>query len=88
MSRRLTSYEQEIIINFNNAENVAHIFTYEKSWQKHFEKLLGLKSTFDNSFGGKEYQIDKKGIPCREVIEDYLILLRKNSSRGCKETEF
>ena len=63
MSRALSAYEQETIIIFNKAEDIAHIFTYEKTWQKHLEKRLGLKPTLDNGFGGKGYQIDKKRIP-------------------------
>ena len=63
MSRTLTSYEKETIINFNKAEDIAFIFTYEKTWQKHLEGKLGLKPVMDNGFGGKEYQIDKKRIP-------------------------
>ena len=62
MTRTLTSYEQETIINFNKAEDIAYIFTYEKTWQKHLEKKLGLKLLYDNGFGGKEYEIDKKMI--------------------------
>ncbi|MBA7669517.1 hypothetical protein ES703_77648 [subsurface metagenome] len=62
MRRRLSNYEQETIINFNKAEDVAHIFTYEKTWQQHLEKRLGLKPTLDNGFGGKAYEIDKKRI--------------------------
>ena len=57
MSRNLTNYEQETIINFNKAEEVAYIFTYEKSGQRHLEKKLGLKPLYDNGFGGKEYKI-------------------------------
>jgi hypothetical protein len=60
--RGLSNYEQETIINFNKAEDTAHIFTYEKTWQQHLEKRLGLKPTMDNGFGGKEYEIDKKRI--------------------------
>ncbi len=63
MSKRLSNYEQETIINFNKEEKIAYIFTYEKTWQKHLEKRLGLKPTLDNGFGGKEYQMDKKRIP-------------------------
>jgi hypothetical protein len=63
MTRKLTSYEQETIINFNKAEDVAYIFTYEKRWQKHLEGRLGLKPVMDNGFGGREYRIDKKRIP-------------------------
>ena len=62
MRRRLSNYEQETIINFNKAEDVAHIFTYEKTWQQHLEKRLGLKPTMDNGFGGKAYEIPKKRI--------------------------
>ena len=63
MTRKLTSYEQETIINFNKEEKIAYIFTYEKSWQKHLEGRLGLKLVMDNGFGGKEYRIAKKRIP-------------------------
>jgi len=62
MSRALSAYEQETIISFNKAENIAHIFTYEKTWQRHLEGKLGLKPVMDNGFGGKEYEIEKKRI--------------------------
>ena len=52
MSRNLTNYEQETIINFNKAEEVAYIFTYEKSGQRHLEKKLGLKPLYVYGFGG------------------------------------
>ena len=67
MTRTLTSYEQETIINFNKAEDIAYIFTYEKTWQQHLEGRLGLKPVMDNGFGGKEYRIDKKRIPMPRV---------------------
>ena len=62
MARKLTNYEQETIINFNKAEDVAYIFTYEKTWQKHLESKLGLKPLYDNGFGGRGYEVDKKRI--------------------------
>ena len=62
MPRTLTSYEQETIINFNKAEDMAHIFTYEKAWQKHLENRLGLRPLHDNGFGGKEYELPKSRI--------------------------
>lgn len=62
MTNKLTSYEQETIINFNKADNMAYIFTYEKAWQKHLESRLGLKPVMENGFGGKEYQIPKNRI--------------------------
>ena len=62
MTRKLTSYEQETIINFNKAEDVAYIFTYEKTWQQHIEKKLGIKPTGSNGSGGKSYEVPKKRI--------------------------
>ncbi|MFC1972443.1 hypothetical protein ACFLVE_03455 [Chloroflexota bacterium] len=62
MPRTLTNYDKETIINFNKAEDVAHIFTYEKSWQKHLENRLGLEPVMDNGFGGKEYELPKSRI--------------------------
>ncbi len=62
MSRTLCSDEQETIITFNKAEDTAHIFTYERTWQKHLEGKLGLKPTMDNGFGGREYQLPKSMI--------------------------
>ncbi len=61
-SRKLSSYEKETIINFNEAEPIAYIFTYNKTWQRHLEGKLGLKPTLDNGFGGRGYEIDKKRI--------------------------
>ena len=58
----LDKFEQETIINFNKGEKTASIFTYEKTWQRHLEKKLGLKPIMVNSFGGKEYEIDKSRI--------------------------
>ena len=62
MSRALSAYERETIISFNRAEDIAHIFTYEKTWQKHLERRLGLKPVMDNGYGGKDYEIEKKRI--------------------------
>ena len=62
MPRTLTNYEQETVINFNKEEKVAHIFTYEKIWQKHLEKKFGLKPLYNNGFGGREYELPKKMI--------------------------
>jgi len=67
MFRALSACEQETIISFNKAEDIAHIFTYEKTWQKHLEGKLGLKPVMDNGFGGKEYELPKSRIkPPRE----------------------
>ena len=67
---RLTNYERETIINFNEEEKLANIFTYNKAWQKHLEKKLGLKPISNNGFGGREYEIDKKRVrPPRAPIK-------------------
>ena len=58
----LTLYEQETIINFNKLEPHAVIFTYEKTWQQHLEKKVGLIPVADNGFGGKTYNIPKSRI--------------------------
>ena len=58
----MDKYEQETIINFNKEEKIAHIFTYEKTWQRHLEGKLGLKPTMDNGKGGRGYEIDKNRI--------------------------
>lgn len=62
MSRKLSNYEQETLISFNKDEAIAHIFTYEKTWQRHLETRLGLKPTMDNGFGGRGYEVDKRRI--------------------------
>ena len=68
---RLPAYEQETIINFNKEENIADIFTYEKTWQRHLERRLGLKPTMDNGWGGKEYQLPKDLIPMPRAKRKY-----------------
>jgi len=62
MSRRLAADEQETVILFDKAGDIATIFTYENSWQKHLESKLGLKPVMDNGFGGKEYELPKSRI--------------------------
>ena len=62
MSKTLPGHDQETIITFNNEEETAYIFTYDRAWQRHMEKRLGLQPTMNNGSGGKEYQIDKKYI--------------------------
>ena len=55
--------EKETIINFNEGEEHAHIFTYNKTWQSHLEKDLGLTPTLKNQHGGRGYKLPKKLIP-------------------------
>jgi hypothetical protein len=70
-SRNLSGYELETIINFNQGENVAYIFTYEKTWQKRLEQGLGLKPTMVNDSGGKEYKLLKSLIAMPRAKRKY-----------------
>ena len=58
----LSKLEQETTICFNEFEREAHIFTYNKMWQKHLEQKLGLKPDYVNGNGGREYTISKTRI--------------------------
>lgn len=58
-ARNLTAYELETVINFNQEEKIAHIFTYEMTWQRHLEQKLGLTPTLVNDCGGKGYDLPK-----------------------------
>jgi hypothetical protein len=60
---RLSNEEKESIISFDETNALANIFTYNKRWQRHLEKNLGLKVKNDNGYGGREYEIEKKRIP-------------------------
>ena len=60
--RNLTRYELETVINLNKEDNEAVVFTYEKTWQKHIEKRMGIKPYLDNGYGGKSYRIPKNRI--------------------------
>jgi len=59
---QLSNEEKETTITFDETPAEAIIFTYNKRWQTHLEKKLGLKPR-DNGFGGKEYHIAKSRIP-------------------------
>ena len=52
--------ERENIVNFNEAEDIAYIFTHNKAWQRHFEQRLKIKPVADNGCGGLSYEIPKK----------------------------
>ncbi len=60
MTKKLTPYEQETTIGFNKKEDVAYVFTHERSWKSALEKL-GAKG-HHNGFGGYEFVIPKSWI--------------------------
>ena len=59
---RLTREEQETIINFNQGEQTAHIYTCSKSWMSHLENKLGLKPTKLYGTYAREYELPKTWI--------------------------
>ena len=63
----LSNEEKETIITFDETPADAVIFTYNRKWQTHLEKKLGLKPIMDNGYGGKEYHIPKGRIPLPRV---------------------
>lgn len=60
--RKLEPHERETIITFDRQGDVASVFTYERTWQTHCEKVLGLEPVVTNRFGGKAYEMPKKWI--------------------------
>ena len=54
--------ERETIINFNEDESTAYIYTHNKAWISYLEKKLGLKPTAKGSHGGRDYELPKKWI--------------------------
>ena len=58
---RLTKQEKETIINFNEGDDIAYIYTCSKSWINHLEKKLGLRSTTIYSYA-REYECPKSWV--------------------------
>jgi len=83
--RHLSPVERETIINFNEGDREAHIFTYNKAWQKHLETRLGLKPDYDNGYGGREYTIDKSRVFPPKAKRQYSVeVKRKMADRLAK----
>jgi hypothetical protein len=59
---RLTRQEQETIVNFNQAEDTAYVYTCSTSWMQHLEKTLGLKPTALHGQYAREYEFPKAWI--------------------------
>ena len=81
---KLTKYEQETIINFNQGEDIAYIYTCSKAWMRHFEKVLKLKPTTKYSYA-REYECPKAWIKKprkpRKLSESHKRKLRQGLSR-------
>jgi hypothetical protein len=59
---RLTKQEQETIINFNQKEDTAYIYTCSKPWMTHMEKHLGLTPTTIYEQEARAYECPKEWI--------------------------
>lgn len=58
---RLSKQEQETIINFNQGEDTAYIYTCSKAWMRYCEKVLKLRPTTKHSYA-REYECPKAWI--------------------------
>lgn len=58
---RLTQQEKETIINFNQGEGTAYIYTCSKAWINHMENKLHLKPIRIHSYA-REYECPKTWI--------------------------
>jgi hypothetical protein len=81
----LSNEEKETLISFDETPADAVIFTYNRRWQKHLEQKLGLKPTFNNGYGGKEYHIAKNRIPMPRVPRRLSLEQRKAATERLKE---
>lgn len=81
---RLSRQEQETIINFNQGDETASIYTCSKAWMRHFEKGLKLKPTTVYSYA-REYECPKAWIrkprKPRKLSESQKVNLRRRLSR-------
>jgi len=62
---KLSKYEQETIINYNNEEKTASIFTYDKSLIRKLDKMLSEMPDMKLIYRGEdfaEYSLPKKWI--------------------------
>lgn len=83
--KKLTKYEKETIILFNEGEADASIYTHNKRWQRHLENKLELTPTETNEYGGKTYIIPKSRIPLprrkRVISPEHLAKLTGKSKK-------
>jgi len=59
---RLSREEQETIISFNEAEDMANIYTCSKSWMHYMEKVLSVKPKEIYDSYAREYECPKAWI--------------------------
>ena len=62
---KLSNYEKETILLFNEAEQMASVFTYNDALKRQLAVLCNsypeqVRKTEDNGFGGVTYELPKK----------------------------
>ena len=62
MATKLTKYERETIILFNEGESTASVYTHNRKWQKHIESRFKIQPTEQDSYGGRTYILPKDRI--------------------------
>ena len=74
MRTGLTNAELETVITFDKESDIASIYTFEETWQKHIEERFGIKPVETNQYGGKTYELPKDRIkmphPKQKVSEE------------------
>ena len=63
---RLTAEERETIVNFNQAEDIAYVYTCDPKWWRHFERL-DVEPTLVHKDSGHsvyacDYEVPKKWV--------------------------
>lgn len=62
LMKKLPKRERETIISFNEADETANVFTYNRRWQRHIQDRLGIAPYQVTEFGGRYYELPKKAI--------------------------
>lgn len=94
-SQNLTSYEQETIINFNEEEKTAAVYTYNKAIIKMLDKLsLDYPNMFKliriDKYGkhiSKSYEIPKKYVKIKKpkILSDAQKILAMDKAKKMRE---
>ena len=91
----LTSYEKETIINYNNEEGTAQVFTYHKALQNKLNKLLGVNPDITVLRRGDEwteYIVPKSWIkvspPCTRNLSEEQKAEAAERMRKAREAKF
>ena len=85
---KLTKYEQETIITFNEEEPFAYVYTYNKSLQRKLSNLSQKSSTVTltrKEYGWEEYQVPKRAIKVqipRQLSSENKQLLAERARRN------